>query len=681
MRKSRFQPNRTVPNITTTKSSPVTVNFAKGINTYAPNDTIDASELSLAQDARFDRMGEYKTRKGLSQLSKPIGEAIIYDNLSELGEDDTYGMSLISELENTVDCEIKHTGTVSNVFYGIRLRISADDNEYGVMQVNLKPSKNSQQILATTCVDPALVGTTAKDIDLVFMQAPETNTSSVWVEIKQQRGGKRAYRVGSLQGKLLCKMSSATKGKITSIFEANLSDTTGTETDESIVFTFAKDGDTSGKETMYRMNKAGEITELTQIKTDGRPVRYSQEASTVRCAFGGSPMTLNPTDLTGSIGWEAKEIKTIDLATGTDLEIKVSNIINGTQDNLLYFDKETNTQAIWTYPYGFNHKDNVINSFDKFDRDFRQNFPSINTGDPLTAIFNMGGMLYIQTRRHKYQLLMDTVESWNQAACAANGGTFSQESVVVGTDYTYFANNDGIFQFDGYTEVSLTKNKIQNIYDSIENKEQIKLEIHGNRLYVLCPDSNMEHPGKCLVYNLKLSLWESFDTNMYISAMFARKSPSRRFICGHSRMGLLMLAETVENKHDDMGAPLQFELRTAYLHYGTPSQYKRIMKWRPEFSTTNEGYSVSCGYALDLNDDVKYAFSINLKNRFIWRGQDVWDYPNGATVHESMENKLATTTKIHGRFRRCQLRYQHYAAFEPVTLKSHTVTIQTQRIR
>lgn len=681
MVRSHFLPRRRVPELTTAKSSPVTTNFSKGINTYEPNDTLDASELYLAQDARFDRMGEYKTRKGLSKLCAPIGQKKIYDNLSAIGEDDTYAMTDISDLSTLINCQVQHGSSPQSVYYSIKLRVSADDSEYGVLQVNLKPTKNSTQVLATTCVDPSLVSTEARDIEVCFMQAPEVNLSSCWVEIRLQGEGRRAYRVATLQGSLLCEMSSATKGRVTSIFEANLSNTTGSQTDHSVLFTFRKASDTSGNETIYRLKDDGEVVELTSIKTDGKPVRYSQEASVVRCVFGGSPMTLNPTDLTSSIGWEAKTIKTVDLATDTDLEIKVSNIINGTQDNLLYFDADTNTQAVWTYPYGYSHKDKVINSFDKFDRDFRQNFPSINTGDPLTAAFNIGGLIFILTRRHKYQLIFDTAKSWDQDACAANSGTFSQESTACGSDYVYFANDEGIFQFDGYTEISITKNKIQNIYDEIPNKEQIKLDIHGNRLYVLCPDANPEKPGKCLVYNLKLRLWESFDTNLYVSSLFARKSPSRRFICGHSRMGMLMLAETPENKHDDMGAPLQFELRTGYLHYGTPSQFKRITKWRPEFSAVQGDYSVRCGYALDLTDDVKYAFSVGLKDSFIWAGQHVWDYPGNMVTYDVSENRNTTATRIHGKFRRCQIRYQHYAAFEPVNFKSHTLTIQTQRIR
>ena len=43
--------------VTTSKSAPTTTNFAKGIFTYKPNDTMDYDEIYLAQNARFDRIG------------------------------------------------------------------------------------------------------------------------------------------------------------------------------------------------------------------------------------------------------------------------------------------------------------------------------------------------------------------------------------------------------------------------------------------------------------------------------------------------------------------------------------------------------------------------------------------------------------------------------------------------
>ena len=82
MNKSNFSKQRSIPNITTRKSSPMTTNFAKGIYTYKPNDTMGLDELRLAQDARFDRVGEYGTRLGYKKLSEPIGKAVLGSNMA-----------------------------------------------------------------------------------------------------------------------------------------------------------------------------------------------------------------------------------------------------------------------------------------------------------------------------------------------------------------------------------------------------------------------------------------------------------------------------------------------------------------------------------------------------------------------------------------------------------------------
>ena len=74
MADTRFSKARRIPSVTTKKSSPTTTNFAKGIYTYKPNDTMDFDEIYLAQNARFDRIGEYKTRQGLAKLCEPIGK-------------------------------------------------------------------------------------------------------------------------------------------------------------------------------------------------------------------------------------------------------------------------------------------------------------------------------------------------------------------------------------------------------------------------------------------------------------------------------------------------------------------------------------------------------------------------------------------------------------------------------
>jgi hypothetical protein len=418
--------------------------------------------------------------------------------------------------------------------------------------------------------------------------------------------------------------------------------------------------------------------------------------------------------------------------------------MNGTSDNLVYFASDPDTEAIWTYPYGYTYAkspaftttatiqgnvgatltiqlntitpsgiavgdwitgqgsstaevtsisgNNVnliivdttpqtISSYDKFSVDFYQNFPAIKTGDPLTAMFNLGGVLYMMTRRNKYQMFMQTAESWSQNASNAQNGTFSQESVVCDLNYAYFANENGIYIFDGASEASLTENTIQNVYDAIPNKENIVLDLYKNRLYVYFPSEADGANDSCLVYNINLKVWESFDSNTYVSATSARQNSSSRFICGHSKVGMLMLNESVQNNdYSDMGEPIAFNLETSYQHYGATSQLKRITKWRPQFSTTAQPYTCECGYALDYTDQVQYAFSIDLQRQEFVNTNYVWDNPSDYGV-PTYPTVYTTIPLVNGEFYRIQIRYQHIAAFEPVIFRSHTVTVQTQRIR
>ena len=273
-----------------------------------------------------------------------------------------------------------------------------------------------------------------------------------------------------------------------------------------------------------------------------------------------------------------------------------------------------------------------------------------------------------------------TADVWTQQASSAQHGTFSQESCVCDLNYAYYATDDGIYIFDGSSESSITQNSIQSTYDAIQNKESITLELFGNRLYAFYSSTGDGINDACLVYNVNLRLWESFDTGLPVSATIGRQTASNRFICGSSRFGQLYSFENQTNEFADLGAPIDFDLETSYLHFGTPSQLHRIVKWRPEFAKVDGEYAVKCGYALDFTNDVKYAFSINLHNKTPLNEHYVWDNPSdyGNIVTPT---KLTTIPQVNGQFYRCQIRYQLHSAFTPINFKSHTLSCETQRLR
>ena len=712
--KSNFT-RRNIPNVGTRKSAPTTTNFAKGVATYKPNDTMGSDELRLAQDARFDRVGEYGTRNGLKALSSNI------IGLTTNGATTGLTASLA-----TITGAYTYTASANARICGFRLEAKrvGDATKAPIAKLSLYIN---DELADTTCINPSDLETSDGSFDALFNAAPDiTNGDVVTIKVTAQANSQStadndtylSANSNALAGALL----TCTAGGVDSIFEANID---GVKT---VLFT--QNG------ILYRMAEDGTMTEVRELPTGSGTVRFSQNLNQIRYADGKeSPRLLDP-----SKSWSDTKIDTLDLATDTDLEITPTNIMNGTSDNLIYFASEPDTEAVWTYPYGYTYAKSpafsttatiegnigdtltissstitpsgfaigdwitgqgtgtgeitaisgsnvtvtivdttpqTISSYDKFNVDFYQNFPAIKTGDPLTAMFNLAGVLYFQTRRNKYLMYMQSADSWTQQASNAQGGTFSQESVVCDLNYAYYANDNGVYIFDGSSEQSLTQNTIQNAYDAIPNKETIRLDLYKNRLYVFFSNNGAEL-NSCFVYNINLKVWESFDSNTYVGATSARQNASGRFLCGHSRIGLIMTNE--DGDYSNLGQPIAFNLETSYQHYGSTSQLKRITKWRPEFATTERAYTVECGYSQDFSDQVKYAFSIDLQRQVPVMTDYIWDNPSDYGV-QAIPTVHTTTPKVNGEFYRCQIRYQHIAAFEPVIFRSHTLTIQTQRIR
>lgn len=711
-------PERNIPNIGTKRSKPVTTNFAKGVYTYKPNDTMGLDELRLAQDARFDRVGEYGTRKGLKALSSNI-----------IGLTATGTASTTPGTYADITSPWTYTASANARICGFRYKalLVGDADKAAILTFTLSINN---EVVDKTAINPAELTQSLVEYDAIFNSAPDIkNGDTVKITLGAQNADNATNYIeltqisGALAGQLL----TCTAGGVDSIFEANI--------DGIKTVLFTQNG------VLYKMAANGTITSIRTLPTGAGRVRYSQNLNQIRYVDGvESPRLLDPSN-----AWSDTKIDTLDLATDTDLNITPTNIMNGTSDNLMYFASEPNTEAVWTYPYGYSYAKSpaystteridgepgdtltvntstitpnypviaigdwitgqgrstaevtaisgttvnltivdttptVISSYDKFGVDFYQNFPAIKTGDPLTAMFNLAGVLYFQTRRNKYLMYSQSADSWSQQASNAQGGTFSQESVVCDLNYAYYANDNGIYIFDGSSEQSLTQNTIQNAYDAIPNKETIRLDLFKNRLYVFFSDDGTEL-NTCFVYNINLKVWESFDSNTYIGATSARQNASGRFLCGHSRIGLIMENEAEDGDYSSLGQPLAFNLETAYEPFGQTSCYKRITKWRPDFATTERDYTVECGYALDYTDQVKYAFSIELQRQTVTAIDGyIWDNPSDYGV-PAVPTRHTTTPKVNGQFYRCQIRYQHIAAFEPVIFRSHTLTLQTQRIR
>ena len=246
---SRFSKTKAIPSISTKKSSPSTTNFAKGIYTYKPNDTMDYDEVYLAQNARFDRIGEYKTRRGLAKLCEPIGKSTVSSNYTS-----SYTMKSVDGLSLAI--------TVSSPIYSINLTVASTNNtDYGVLQAVLLDSDDN--VVATSCANN--LTTTPTDTEFIFKDAP---TGNLTLKLSTQGIAKQKFKVATVSGNtLMYKVNTATEGQVTNVFEANIN---GTKT---VLFTFKNK---SGTTTLYRMAEDKTITSIRTLPNDVEKVRFLQ---------------------------------------------------------------------------------------------------------------------------------------------------------------------------------------------------------------------------------------------------------------------------------------------------------------------------------------------------------------------------------------------------------------------
>ena len=154
-------PERNIPNIGTKRSKPVTTNFAKGVYTYKPNDTMGLDELRLAQDARFDRVGEYGTRKGLKALSSNI-----------IGLTATGTASATPGTYADITSPWTYTASANARICGFRYKalLVGDADKAAILTFTLSINN---EVVDKTAINPAELTQSLAEYDALFNSAPD----------------------------------------------------------------------------------------------------------------------------------------------------------------------------------------------------------------------------------------------------------------------------------------------------------------------------------------------------------------------------------------------------------------------------------------------------------------------------------------------------------------------------
>ena len=212
---SNFSRERKIPKkVTTRKSSPMTTNFAKGVSTYKPNDTMGLDELRLAQDARFDRVGEYGTRKGYKKLSNPVGKTTV-------NSPEEYWHSDIEDATPFV-----FTAPYAFMLYSVRIRLYRKAGETGYVIPKITVFVNGVEKSSSFINSDIITNDNSAHVEAIFNEGiPIAYQDSVKVVISAQVGDLSILRTTKDDnGMLAVGINSATYSAdgVTSVFESNI---------------------------------------------------------------------------------------------------------------------------------------------------------------------------------------------------------------------------------------------------------------------------------------------------------------------------------------------------------------------------------------------------------------------------------------------------------------------------
>lgn len=182
---SRFNKVGTIPSTSTAKSSPVTTNFSKGIKTYKPNDTMTSEELYLAQNARFERIGEYKTRRGFTKLCEPIGKRVLIENYQSSGYS-------FSEDKKQFGVVVPSNGIICS----LKVKMLVTDDTYGIFEARIYD--NEDKLIARSCADISAQDS-EQEVEFIFVNTPEIKQNEkITVKIGLQHNEDRGFKLAVL---------------------------------------------------------------------------------------------------------------------------------------------------------------------------------------------------------------------------------------------------------------------------------------------------------------------------------------------------------------------------------------------------------------------------------------------------------------------------------------------------
>lgn len=654
MMRSRLGYRTPIPATTSTKAQTKQVSFKDGVNTYKDNDDLKPTELVAAIDARMVRIGRYKTRKGADRYSVPIGEAVNVQNTA------TGGASTVTiNGTHAVAQKLTVASTGRLTKNEVNIRTTSTSSGTVLVEVYTDVSNAPGELLARSSIRSADIGSSFAYEPCYYMAAPLLEASDVvWIVVKGQNQDAGDYEV------------STTTAATTALLSTNAGFTwSSTSYSANVKLSTSTDGGTKGVTRAYRPN--GQKVTVMFAGSSAYTVNDSTGATTaIKTGMDAAATKYRARMVQDAIYWVnglEKPYK-YDFTSVTQITASpyIPSLIEEHKGLLFFVDADDKTRLYYT-------------NFAEYETFTSTDFiyvPAPKSYDSLTALAKLNGVLYQFANRNKFALLGSDNATFSLDEAPSQRGTFSQESLVYDANYIYHADEEGIWQFNGTSEKNLAEPFLED-YLAIADKSTIQLDIYSNRLYIFHPSAGSAVNDQAFVHNLLLDKYEGLDRNTYVGRTFARYAQDNIFIQASNLVGALYYGELESNDYHNLGDQLQYELRSAYSHFGSSGQRKRIPKWRPTFASAGASYSVQAGYSVDLQTDVTWqdialgGSGPRFNNGVLF---------NSGAVFGGTGTIEPTNLFIPGAFKRVQRRYRHIAAREPVEFDSEILTVESQRL-
>lgn len=649
--KNKFIPNVSSPALQKQEN----LDYAKGLNTFDSNDIVDERELVYITDSRIASLGRYITRQGCDFYSDAAGETLSTQQTSVTGTAD-------QAVALTTWFGAKFAAGSSGALTKVDLRLKNSNSGTGALIVSIYSDVSGSPgvLLAESSVPAASITSSYTYISARFIQAPAVvSATSYWIVLNIQDDGTNDYKWSSTTNATTAKTSiNSGVSWSTTAFDFNYKTYISTNSPTKGLYRAYKSDGTAATlmahgTVLYSVNDAsGALTSVkTALSASATDYRFTKAEDIIYYVNGfDAPRKWN---------------FTTDSANGGTSTVSSNIILH--KDQIFYQDATNPTRLFFTDK----------TSFENFTSTNFLYVPSPKTSDPITALTIMNDNLYIFTQSTKWVLYGSDLSSFTLRKAAGVKGTYSQESVALTKNYVYFMSDDGIYRSNGETD-ELISQKITDKLDQITNRDEVHLQCWNNRLYVFYTVPGGTANSKCLVYNITYGSWESEDQHTYINRSTIFFGDNFEFVQGSSIVGQAFYGELSTNTYNNLGKPLEWELRTRYDNYGNPSAQKRVKRWYTRWVAQEGNYTVFAQFDKDFaNQPTTQAYIYMRGSGYLWGdAATIWGaFTWGRTSF------ITERLGIPGRAQYIQRRYKRFGVNLPVEFLGESIYYMVRRAR